>query len=72
MTQNGRTRREILVFLQKLEGYSRDHGFFSGRMPPQPRRDLSPVENHYRAQVSARERLKHLKELIGQPAAASK
>jgi Peptidase family M48 len=72
MTQNGRTRREILVFLQKLEGYSRDHGFFSGRMPPQPGRDLSPVENHYRAQVSARERLKHLKELIGQPAAASK
>jgi Peptidase family M48 len=72
MIQNQRSRREILALLQKLEGYSRDHGFFSGRMPPQPGRDLSPVENHYRAQVSARERLKHLKELIGQPAAASK
>jgi hypothetical protein len=70
MTQIGRTRREILVFLQKLEGYSRDHGFFGGRMPPQLGRDLSPVENHYRAQISARERLKHLKELVGQSATA--
>ena len=72
MIQNRRTRREILVFLQKLEGYSKEHGFYSGRMPPQPGRDLSPVENHYRAQISARERLKHLKELIGQSATAQK
>ena len=35
MMQNQRTRREILVFLQKLEGYSRDHGFYNGRMLPQ-------------------------------------
>jgi hypothetical protein len=72
MTQIGRTRREILVFLQKLEGYSNDRGFFGGRMPPQPGRDLSPVENHYRAQISARERLKHLKELMGQSVTAQK
>ncbi len=72
MTQIGRSRREILAFLQKLEGYSREHGFPGGRVPPRPGRDISPVENHYRAQVSARERLKHLKALMGLPATAPK
>ena len=72
MMQSERTRREILVFLQKLEGYSKDHGFYSGRMPPQLRRHLSPVDNHYRAQIAARERLKHLKELIAQSVTAQK
>jgi hypothetical protein len=72
MKQSQRTRRETLAFLQKLEGYSRDHGFYSGRMQPQPKRDLSPVENHYRAQISARERLKHLKEVLGPSAVAPK
>ena len=31
MIQNQRTPREILVFLRKLEGYSKEHGFFNGR-----------------------------------------
>ena len=32
MQRFGRTRREILVFLQKLEGYAKNHGFDDGRM----------------------------------------
>ena len=35
MLQLGRTRRETLVFLQKLEGYSKTHGFYDGRVTPQ-------------------------------------
>jgi hypothetical protein len=69
MMQSERTRREILAFLQKLEGYSKDNGFYDGRMPPQKAGNLSPADNHYRAQVSARERLKHAKEVIAQFAA---
>jgi Peptidase family M48 len=72
MTQNRRTRRETLALLQKLEGYSRDHGFYTGRKAPPPGNKLSPADNHYRAQVSARERLKHAKEFIAQFAAAPK
>ena len=64
MQQLGRTRREILVFLQKLEGYSKAHGFYDGCVKPQPGRDLSPLENHYRAQTAARTRLKHLKSFM--------
>jgi hypothetical protein len=60
----GRTRREILVFLQKMDGYARGHGFGDGRGRPQPGRDLSPLENHYRAQTAARKRLRHLKEFL--------
>ena len=66
-----RTRRETLVFLQKFEGYARNHGFDAGRGQPQPGRDLSPLENHYRAQTAARKRLKHLKEVMDQPAKSS-
>ena len=72
MQQIGRTRREILVFLQKLEGYSKNHGFYDGRVKPQPGRDLSPLENHYRAQTAARTRLKHLKEFMDEAAKAPK
>jgi hypothetical protein len=60
----GRTRREVLVFLQKLDGYAKSHGFGDGRGKPQPGRDISPLENHYRAQTAARKRLKHLKGLM--------
>jgi hypothetical protein len=70
--KRSRSRREILVFLQKLEGYSKSHGFFDGRIKPQPGHDLSPLENHYRAQTAARKRLKHLKEFIDQPAKDAK
>ncbi len=72
MQRLGRTRREILVFLQKLEGYSKIHGFYDGRIKPQPGRDLSPLENHYRAQTAARTRLKHLKTFMDQAANAPK
>jgi hypothetical protein len=73
MQRIGRTRREILVFLQKLEGYSKTHGFYEGRVKPQPSRgDLSPLENHYRAQTAPRKRLKHLKEFIDQAAKTAK
>jgi hypothetical protein len=73
MQRIGRTRREILVFLQKLEGYSKNHGFYEGRVKPQPSRgDLSPLENHYRAQTAPRKRLKHLKEFIDQATKTAK
>ena len=68
----GRTRRETLVFLQKLDGYAKKHGFENGRAKPQPGRDISPLENHYRSQTAARKRLKHLKELMDQIANAPK
>jgi hypothetical protein len=57
----GRSRRETLVFLQKLDGYAKNHGFGNGRGKPQPGRDISPLENHYRSQTAAWKRLKHLK-----------
>ena len=44
----------------------------AGAMQPQPGRDLSPLENHYRAQTAARKRLKHLKEFMDQAAKAPK
>ena len=72
MQRLGRTRREMLVFLQKLEGYSKKHGFYGGEVKPQIGRDLSPLENHYRAQTAARTRLKHLKAFMDQGANAPK
>ncbi len=72
MQRIDRTRREILLFLQKLEGYSKAHGFYEGRIKPQPGRDLSPLENHYRAQTAARKRLKNLKTFIDRTAGAPK
>jgi hypothetical protein len=68
MQRFGKTRREILIFLQKLDGYAKTRGFEDGRIQPQRGRDVSPLENHYRAQTAARKRLKHLKEFIDQPA----
>jgi len=72
MQRFGRSRRETLVFLQKLDGYAKKHGFDNGRAKPQPGRDTSPLENHYRSQTAARKRLKHLKELMDQIAKAPK
>lgn len=64
MQRLGHTRREILSFLQKLEGYSKKNGFYNGRVKPQPGAAGSPVENHYRSQTATWRRLKHLKELV--------
>ena len=44
-----RSRRAILSFLHRMQGYAESHGFMDGRGQPQPGRDLSPLENHYRA-----------------------
>jgi hypothetical protein len=59
-----RSRREILIFLKKLEGYSRKNGFENGRVQPQAGQGISLLENHYRSQTAARKRLKHMTELI--------
>jgi hypothetical protein len=68
MQRFGRTRREILLFLLKLDGYAERNGFRNGRAAPA--QGMMPLENHYRAKTAARKRLKHLKELM-EPAAAS-
>ena len=72
MMQSLRSRRQTLAFLHKLEGYSKDNGFYTGRKPPPKAGNLSPADNHYRAQVAARDRLKHAKEFIAQAQAAAK
>ena len=41
-------------------------------MKPERGRDLSPLENHYRAQTAPRKRLKHLKEFMDQGVNAPK
>ena len=48
-----RSRREILKFLNKFEGYAENNGFPSGRAKPLPKRGISPLENHYRSQTAA-------------------
>jgi Peptidase family M48 len=72
MQQFHNTRREILIFLSKLEGYAKKHNFEDGHAKPQPDRDISMLENHYRAQTAARKRLKHLKEFMDQVAKGPK
>jgi len=72
MQRFGRSRREILIFLQKLDGYAKKNGFENGRSKPKPGSGVSPLENHYRAQTAARKRLKHLKESIDGAGKASK
>jgi hypothetical protein len=67
-----RTRREILIFLNKLEGYAEAHGFRNGRAEPRPNHDVSMLDNHYRAQTAAWKRLKHLKAFMDQAAGAPK
>jgi hypothetical protein len=67
-----RSRREILIFLKKLEGYSKKNGFENGRVKPQAGQGISLLENHYRSQTAARKRLKHLTELIDQDPNAPK
>ncbi len=72
MRQLGRTNRESLMFLRKLEGHAKVHDFVNGRGKPQPGRDASPVENHLRAHTAAWKRLKHLEELMAKAANAPK
>ena len=65
-------RREILIFLNKLEGYAEARGFRDGRAEPRPDHDVSMLDNHYRAQTAARKRLKHLKAFMEPAATAPK
>jgi hypothetical protein len=71
MQRFGRSRREIVIFLQKLDGYAKKNGFENGRAKPKPGQGLSPLENHFRAKTAARKRLKHLKQLMEPAAKAS-
>jgi hypothetical protein len=68
----GRTRREILVFLKRFEGYATTHGFASGRIKPDRESAVSPLENHYPSQTAARKRVKHLNELLDKAVAKTK
>ena len=72
LRQLGRTDREALMFLRKLEGHAKAHGFENGRGRPQPGQDASPLENHFRAHTAAWKRLKHLKELTAKASSAPK
>ncbi len=60
----GRTNRECLAFLNKLDGYAKIHGFVNGRAKPSP--NSSIIDNHVPAQTAAYKRLKRLKELRDQ------
>jgi Zn-dependent protease with chaperone function len=62
-----RTRRESLAFLRSFERHAKAHGFGAGR-DHLLGKDLSPVENHYRAHPAAQKRLNALTSLA--PAAA--
>jgi hypothetical protein len=64
MQRLSHTRREVLSFLQKFEGYAKKNNFENGRAKPQLGNDSSPPENHYRSQTAAWKRLKELKALM--------
>jgi hypothetical protein len=65
MRSFGRSKRESLAFLYKLDGYASKHGFRDGRakvrMAPE---SASFLDIHYRRQTAAWKRLEHLKEPI--------
>ncbi len=65
MRNFGRSRRESLAFLYKLDGYATKHGFRDGRgkvrMAPE---SSSFLDIHFRRQTAAWRRLEHLKEQI--------
>ncbi|AGA24654.1 M48 family metallopeptidase [Singulisphaera acidiphila] len=60
-TQLEHTRRETLMFLIKLQGFSERNGFRNGRVIPESKSGLTLVENHYRAHPAAWDRLDRLK-----------
>ncbi len=70
MRSLGRTNRECLAFLNKLEGYAKIHGFENGRAKPSP--DSSIVDNHLPAHTAAYKRLKRLREIRDQASAPPK
>ncbi|WP_406701127.1 M48 family metallopeptidase [Singulisphaera sp. Ch08] len=60
-TQLDRTRREALMFLIKLQGFSERNGFRNGRAVPEVESGLTLVDNHYRAHPAAWDRLDRLR-----------
>jgi hypothetical protein len=64
MQSLGRTKREALAFLYKLDGYATKHGFKDGKAKVEIRPDLSLLDIRYRRQIAAWKRLDHLKERI--------
>jgi Peptidase family M48 len=64
MQSLGRTKRETLAFLYKLDGYATKHGFKDGKAKVEIRPDLSLLDIRYRRQIAAWKRLDHLKERI--------
>jgi hypothetical protein len=63
------SRLELLAFLRRFERYARAHGFENERGKPDVSANSSPLDNHLRAHVIARSRLKQLSSLA--PLAAS-
>ena len=65
MASFGRSKRETLAFLYKLDGYANKHGFRDGRGKVRLGADsASFLDIHYRRQTAAWRRLEHLKEKI--------
>ena len=65
MRSSGRSKRETLSFLYKLDGYAKKHGFGDGRGKVRLAAESSSLlDIHYRRQTAAWKRLEHLKEKI--------
>jgi pSer/pThr/pTyr-binding forkhead associated (FHA) protein len=60
-----RSRYESMAFLRRFEGFARDKGFADGRRFPEPGTNI--LDNHFRAQPSARDRRKHAESLFSGP-----
>jgi predicted Zn-dependent protease len=71
MKQAGRSRREIMAFLRKLEGFSRKHEFETIRKKPTDDPKVEPLDNHFRAHPIVRTRIKEMNLLLD-PAPKSK
>jgi hypothetical protein len=65
MRNFGRSRRESLAFLYKLDGYATKKGFRDGRAKVRLAPEASSfLDIHYRRQTAAWKRLEHLKEIL--------
>jgi hypothetical protein len=65
MRSFGRSKRESLAFLNKLDGYASKHGFHDGRAKVRMAPDSSSfLDIHYQRQTAAWKRLEHLKDQI--------
>jgi hypothetical protein len=67
-TRLNHTRREGLMFLVKLQGFSERNGFRNGRELPELKSGRTLVENHYRSHPAAWDRFERLKSRAVRPA----